>query len=143
MSEINYGANKREVRCLALNIYHEARNESTAGQIAVAQTTLNRVKSVNFPDTVCSVVYQGMHVGNKPVRDGCQFSWYCDGADDHPRNPRAYLKSKGIAEWILFTERWIPDITDGSLWYHANYVKPLWSNKRSKTLTIDSHIFYK
>tara|TARA_Y100000310_G_C20322471_1_gene641399 strand:- start:140 stop:535 length:396 start_codon:yes stop_codon:yes gene_type:complete len=131
------------VECLGLNIYHESRNESTAGQIAVGQTTINRVRSEYFPDTVCDVVYQGMHVGNKPVRDGCQFSWYCDGIDDYPRNKGAFMRSKEIANWLLLTEKWIPDITDGSLWYHADYVRPIWSNMRDKTLTIDSHIFYR
>ena len=31
-----------DLKCMALNIYHEARNESTAGKVAVAQVVLNR-----------------------------------------------------------------------------------------------------
>jgi spore germination cell wall hydrolase CwlJ-like protein len=49
----------KALRCLALNIYHEARSEPRAGQIAVASVTLNRVKSKRFPGTVCDVVMQG------------------------------------------------------------------------------------
>ena len=32
--------------CLALNIYHEAKNQPLIGQIAVAQVTINRVRDV-------------------------------------------------------------------------------------------------
>ena len=48
-----------EVECLAMNIYHEARSERTAGMWAVADVTINRVKSIAYPNTVCEVVYQG------------------------------------------------------------------------------------
>jgi spore germination cell wall hydrolase CwlJ-like protein len=48
----------KEIRCLAKNIYFEARNEPTLGQIAVAFVTLNRVDSNQFPDTICTVVEQ-------------------------------------------------------------------------------------
>ena len=34
---------QEEVACLAINIYHEARGESSEGKIAVAFVTLNRV----------------------------------------------------------------------------------------------------
>jgi spore germination cell wall hydrolase CwlJ-like protein len=34
--------------CLALNLYHEARSEDTASQIAVAEVTLNRVDSNHY-----------------------------------------------------------------------------------------------
>jgi len=30
--------------CLALNVYHEAKNQSFIGQVAVAQVVMNRVK---------------------------------------------------------------------------------------------------
>jgi spore germination cell wall hydrolase CwlJ-like protein len=37
----------------------------------------------------------------------------------------------------------LPDLTDGSLWYHASYVLPKWSRVKKKTMTIDTHIFYR
>ena len=69
--------------CLALNIYFEARNQPTSGQIAVAEVTLNRVASRNYPNTVCGVVHQGpisswwkkKHNKIVPVRNRCQFSY--------------------------------------------------------------------
>ena len=55
---------KEQHKCLALNIYHEARSESMEGQIAVAQVTLNRVAHSEWPSTICEVV-------SEPK----QFSW--------------------------------------------------------------------
>ncbi len=133
----------RDVECLALNIYHESRNESTAGQVGVAQTTLNRVESKRFPNSVCGVVYQGMYRDGVPVRDGCQFSWFCDGLADTPRNMRAYERSYKLANIMMDTGNAIPDITDGSLYYHADYVSPRWSKTKIKRTRIDSHIFYR
>ena len=76
-----------QMHCLATNIYHEARGESFAGKVAVANVTHNRVDSTKYPNTYCGVVYQAqMYVnwrGNEvPARHKCQFSWYCDGKSD-------------------------------------------------------------
>ena len=46
------------VLCLAKNAYFEARNQSVLSQIAVSQVVMNRVKSEDFPNTVCGVVYE-------------------------------------------------------------------------------------
>ena len=48
-----------QVNCMAKNIFFEAAVESTAGKLAVAQVTLNRVNSTWYPNTVCEVVYEG------------------------------------------------------------------------------------
>jgi len=86
---------KKQLTCLAKNIYFEARNEPFAGQFAVALVTLNRVNDTAFPDTICKVVYQGIHTTDGfPKRDRCQFSWYCDGASDEVRNPKAFDKTQ-------------------------------------------------
>ena len=42
-----------EVKCLAQNIYFEARDQTTKGQIAVALVTINRVESKRFPNSIC------------------------------------------------------------------------------------------
>ena len=72
--------------CMALNIYHEAKNQSMLGQIAVGQVVMNRVEDTRFPDNVCDVVTQAVtYKGtDKPVLHKCQFSWYCDGQKDEP-----------------------------------------------------------
>jgi spore germination cell wall hydrolase CwlJ-like protein len=84
-----------------------------------------------------------MHKGGHPIRNRCQFSWYCDGINDVPRNLRAYDRSKYLAEWLLLAKDWLVDLSDGSLYYHAYYVSPKWSKVRKKTVQVDSHIFYK
>ncbi len=42
----------KELRCLALNIYFEARGEKTEGQLAVALVTMNRMKSRHYHGSV-------------------------------------------------------------------------------------------
>ena len=86
----NLLVDEKELLCMAKNIFFEAAIESTAGKLAVAQVTLNRVNSKYYPNTVCGVVYEGLHYTTSnglqlPVRDRCQFSWYCDGKGDEPR----------------------------------------------------------
>ncbi|MBK1706435.1 cell wall hydrolase [Halochromatium glycolicum] len=125
-----------ELRCLALNIYHEARSEPLSGQIAVARVTLNRVESTRFPSSVCGVVKQG---GQK--RNRCQFSWWCDGKSDQPTEPKAWRKSLEISKRVLANQA--PDPTAGALYYHANYVKPSWSRSFQRTAQIGRHLFYR
>ena len=128
---------KGALQCLALNLYHEARSEPLEGQIAVAAVTLNRVRSGDFPDSVCGVVKQG---GQKQL-NRCQFSWWCDGKSDEPANAEAWAKSEALARRALFGE--LADPTGGALWYHATYVSPFWSNRKVQTAWIGRHIFYR
>ena len=125
-----------DLRCLALNIYHEARSESRKGQIAVARVTLNRVESQAFPDSVCAVVKQG---GEK--RHQCQFSWWCDGKSDRPVDSRAWRRSLEIGRQALANKA--ADPTEGALFYHADYVKPQWSKVFDRTARIGRHLFYR
>ena len=140
----------KEVTCMAKNIFFEAAIESTAGKLAVAHVTLNRVDSKHFPSTVCEVVYEGPHYTAAngemyPVRDRCQFSWYCDGKGDDPREgSRLWEDSQELAKYVLLRQEELPDITDGALHYHANYIgAPKWAKKKKVTTKIDTHIFYR
>ena len=47
-----------QAKCLADNMYFEARNQSVLSQIAVSQVVMNRVQSPDYPNTVCGVVYE-------------------------------------------------------------------------------------
>ena len=140
----------KEVTCMAKNIFFEAAIESTAGKLAVAHVTLNRVESKYFPNTVCKVVYEGLHYTHAsgmefPVRDRCQFSWYCDGKGDEPREgSRLWEDAQELAKYVLLRQEELPDITDGALHYHASYINaPKWAKKKKITTTIDTHIFYR
>jgi len=132
--------------CLAQNIYFEARSESTAGQIAVAQVVMNRVEHQFYPDNVCDVVYQGPTKvnwkGNElPVKNMCQFSWYCDGKSDVMLDKDAVMNAMYLADEV-YNKR-IPDLTDGATHYHAVTVFPRWAFDLKITTKIDDHIFYK
>ncbi len=127
---------REEIRCLALNIYFEARGESEQGQRAVGHVVMNRVADKHYPDTVCDVVKQG---GEKR-RHRCQFSWWCDGRSDDPKNDIAWSRSLQIAEAIYSDQSLDP--TDGALWYHAVYVTPYWRKALTLVKKIGRHHFY-
>ena len=76
--------------CLAKNIYFESANQPDAGRVAVAQVVLNRVEDLQFPNSICEVVYQAkMRTNCKgeevPILNKCQFSWFCDGLFGIPK----------------------------------------------------------
>ena len=148
-----------EMHCLAKNIYFEARGETIKGKIAVANVTMNRVNSPNYPNTLCGVVYQAKHSkwwqehngSLVPIRNQCQFSWYCDGKSDAlyltnkkgaviKGNMNAWLQSLRIAEDSIRGN--IKDITHGALWYHADFVSPYWSVHYKEVTKVGGHIFY-
>jgi len=138
----------KQVECLAKNIYFEARNEPFAGQFAVALVTLNRVYDDNFPNTVCEVVYQGIH--NKrgfPKLNRCQFSWYCDGISDATKNVRAWKDTQKIANLAMISYGSMKsqglDYTEGAIYYHTHEIVPRWSHSFPKVGRIGQHIFYR
>jgi len=122
--------------CLAMNVYYEARGEDMMGKYAVAQVVMNRVEHDRFPDTVCAVVKQR----RSPELHQCQFSWYCDGKPERPTNARAWAEAQMIAQDVL--DGTVDDITNGSLFYHADYVSPYWAKEFTHTVTYGSHLFY-
>ncbi|MCU0894841.1 MAG: cell wall hydrolase [Rhodospirillales bacterium] len=125
-----------QVRCLALNIYFEARSETHSGRKAVAAVTINRLQSRRFPKTICEVVRQG---GDEALH-GCQFSWWCDGRSDKPREGKAWREAVKMAEQVV--RHGVKDPTRGALWYHADYVKPVWRREKVRVARIGRHIFY-
>ena len=107
-----------EIGCLSLNIYFEARGEPDLGKAAVAHVVLNRVVDQRFPTTVCNVVRQG---GERKLYR-CQFSWWCDGRSDKPRDAESWQQAQAVAHQVYWG--FAPDPTAGALWYHAASVSP-------------------
>ena len=126
----------RQIGCLALTIYHEARGESERGKLAVGHVVMNRTRSILFPASVCDVVRQG---GQRRAR--CQFSWWCDGRSDRPKDPAALRESLWLAEKVYYG--CTRDPTAGALWYHSTAVKPSWSKAFGRGKRIDRHVFYR
>lgn len=127
-----------ELRCLTLNVYHEARGEPDKGKYAVASVTLNRVASKRYPDTVCDVVFQRRwdYLRKRYVS---AFSWT---ELDAPvsTNSRAWQKAARIAEDVYRNpEAWK---LKGALFYHARNIHPSWARKKIRVATIGRHIFY-
>ena len=138
------------VKCLALNMYHEARDQGTAGKLAVSAVVINRVSDSRFPNTICEVIKQGPTRKSwrdpsvsYPIKNRCQFSWYCDGISDEVKDEKTYQKILDFARLIMHNDIQFVDITDGATHYHADYVKPDWADTKTRTTEIGDHIFYR
>lgn len=128
---------ERQLRCLTQNIYWEAASEPFEGKVAVAQVTMNRANSGNFPGDICAVVYQKNVVYTKVV---CQFSWYCEGTHRvKPVYQPLYNESHEVAKKVLLEGFRLPSLKN-ALYYHADYVQPGWGKK--PIAKIGHHVFY-
>ena len=158
LEELYTEENRPELYCLAQNIYFEAKSEPLAGQYAVADVVLNRVNDTRYPNTICEVVQEGpireswktrQHADLAPkeriyypVKNRCQFSWYCDGKSDTIRDSDAWRTAQIIAYKIVHTDK-MRGITEGATHYHADYVSPKWASKIQLVGSISTHIFYR
>ena len=119
-------AGDSDIHCLATAVYFEARGEPMEGQLAVAQTILNRVQSGRYAPTVCGVI-------NQPK----QFSY------DRTRAPSAgndWETAQAIAK-IAAGDMW-REVAPNALSFHAKRVAPNWAGK-TRVATIGNHIFYR
>jgi len=136
-SPITAKMRQTQLDCLARNIYYEAGYEPFEGKVAVAQVTINRTESGEFPSDICGVVYQKNIVYQKVL---CQFSWYCTAAGSQkPMNGPVYTESMEVAKKVLLEGFRLRDLND-ALYYHADYVNPGWGKK--PIAKIGHHIFY-
>jgi spore germination cell wall hydrolase CwlJ-like protein len=125
-----------EWSCLAEAIYFEARGESIRGQFAVAEVILNRRDVGIFPNTVCGVVKQGAQ-----RRNGCQFSYACNGRSLAIREEGAYELAGKIAQVMLSGAP--RRLTEGATHFHTSAVRPSWARAFPQTARIGSHLFYR
>ena len=123
-------------QCLAEAVYYEARSEVKAGQMAVAEVVLNRVKSKHYPNTICGVVYQGAERST-----GCQLTFTCDGATAKMPKGELWERSKDIASLAL-TGTMTP-VTGKATHYHTTEVNPHWAPNMRPTKLIGFHQFYR
>jgi spore germination cell wall hydrolase CwlJ-like protein len=138
-SQITLAVRERQLACLAKNIYHEAGSEPFEGKVAVAQVTLNRTESGQFPDDICKTIYQKNVIYTKVI---CQFSWACDRDITAIKviNNANYKESMEVAKKVLLEDFRLPALKE-ALYYHADYINPGW--RKQQIAHIGHHIFYK
>ncbi len=145
---INYPVNNRDietaVRCMALNIYFEARSESIKAQYAVADVVMHRVAHSNYPDTICGVIYDGVYPKwnlKMPYKWRCSFTWHCDRKSDIPRDEDALKIAKYIARDVIMNPTYEP-VVRYALYYHATTVSPFWKTFKVFVGQVGAHLFY-
>ncbi|GAW35953.1 spore cortex-lytic enzyme precursor [Roseovarius sp. A-2] len=136
LAGLEVGGGNVQSACLAEALYFEARGESVRGQFAVAEVIMNRVDSAAFPDSVCGVIHQG--TGR---RFQCQFTYTCDGYEEHIANPVAFDQVNKVAR--LMVQGAPRRLTDGATHYHTRAVNPRWARVYPRTTTIGVHHFYR
>jgi len=129
---IGAAVSDKNVRCLAENVYYESRGEPLKGQYAVAKVTLNRLHE-GYANSVCGVVKQG-----------CQFSWVCNGVSGRPFGP-AWTQAVGVALVALNEPTRVEDPTNGASHFHATYIEwqPGWQKLQNSVSQIGNHVFYR
>ncbi len=125
----------RAAQCLTAAIYYEAASEPDAGQQAVAQVILNRVRHPAFPATVCGVVYQGSE------RTVCQFSFACDGAMARIPSRTAWTRAARVAGAAL--AGYVFAGVGLATHYHTYAVTPAWNRSLVMTDVVGAHFFHR
>jgi spore germination cell wall hydrolase CwlJ-like protein len=129
----------RSLDCLARNVYYEARGEPSAGQYAVAEVTMNRKASPQYPKTICEVVHQKNWDPLRKRYVGA-FSWTEFDALDAPAGD-AWLRAVKVAEDVYYQRR--QATMPGALHFHATHIQPDWSRERKRVARIGRHVFYR
>ena len=132
---------ERQLACLARNVFYEANGEPMAGQMAVAQVTVNRARSGLFPNDLCAVVAQSTIVGGDTKV--CQFSWYCDSDLNKSKVIKPWEPSYIAAKKVFLEGQKVAKIDKDVMWFHEDSVKvnPRWPHKVATK--IGNHVFYK
>lgn len=125
-----------EFECLSQAVYFEARGEDLVGQFAVAKVVTDRVSSPKFPNTICDVVTED----KGPRSRDCQFSYWCDGKSDEPKDTKSYRLAQIVSVMTMqgLTSEFIADTTH----YHSENVSPRWSDDLRLIAQIGKHYFY-
>ena len=166
--ETGHSVNETELKCMAENIYFEGRAEPMMGKVAIGKVVMNRIDSDRHPNDICGVVHEGPHRESWktrgkdvpeedrkffPIRNKCDFSWYCDGKKDivwvsymdgtpiHS-NATAWRDSINVALFVMTGE--LRDVTNGAdHYYNYNISNPYWVGAMDETAVIGNHRFMK
>lgn len=137
---------KKQLQCMADNIYYEAGGEPTEGKAAVARVVLNRIYH-GFASTPCKVVYQTTIVKQTNEDDEsfwvkmCQFSWVCEGKSNPNRNSSRYQSSLQVAHDVLAYDKYKDVVPKTALFFHNTSVTNNYPHE--VVAKIGNHVFYK
>jgi spore germination cell wall hydrolase CwlJ-like protein len=120
-------ASEAEINCLARVVLYEAGSEPRAGQLAVAEVVMNRVRSPRFPNSICGVIYQRG-----------QFS--AIRSYSPPRNAR-WSRAVALAREVAGGEA--RSVVGRALYFHASRVRPAFARTQARVAQIGGHIFYR
>jgi spore germination cell wall hydrolase CwlJ-like protein len=167
---VDFKVSKKDVECLARNIFYEAGSEPEEGKAAVGIVTINRVKDSRFGRSICDVVNQRTvfvktrtvsetevvqrgwfsksesvtktHVKTESVPI-CQFSWVCNFVRRPKITDDRWEESMRVATELL------NDGYDGyrvkyseALYFHSAGIRPPWARQKQYLGRIGGHIFY-
>ena len=128
----------KEIKCLEKNVWHESRGEGLLGMLAVAKTTLNRVKTEGWPPDVCKVVYQHKQFSWTQIPEGKQKIKLKNSVDK-----QSYSLVQLATQLSIIAEMLQIDFMDGATYYHTTSVNPVWGRKMEVVGVIGDHIFKK
>lgn len=119
----------RDMELLAKLVYAESRGEPYIGQVAVAATVMNRVKSTVYPNTIPGVIFQ--------IESG--YYQYCSVREGHinltPNDTARKAAQDAVSGW---------DPSYGALtFYNPRFTTNKWVLTRPYCTTIGNHIFVK
>ena len=129
-------ARAKALRFLTQAVYYEAGFEPGEGQMAVAQTVINRMRHPGYPKSICGVIFEGAARAT-----GCQFSFACDGSLAREPVPALWANAEAVARRALSGFVFKPVGT--ATHYHADYVAPYWAPTLVKLKQFGQHIFYR
>lgn len=136
-SPFEFGDSRAQaIGCMTSAIVHEAGFEPSAGQEAVAEVVINRLRNRAYPKTVCGVIFQG-----SARRTGCQFSFACDGSLRRSLAADVVARARDVATRAIDGQ--LVARTSGATHYHADYVQPYWAPSLVRLTAIGRHIFYR
>lgn len=121
---VKVNANNNEVDLLSRIVEAEAKGESYAGKVAVAEVVLNRVASEQFPDTITGVIYQPG-----------QFSPVANGSINKPASSDS---KKAVNEAMASPSS---NVGDSLFFYNSKIASNRWLDTKSTKAVIGNHTF--
>ena len=129
-------ARAKALNCLTQAVYYEAGFEPGEGQMAVAQTVINRMRHPGYPKSICGVIYEGAARAT-----GCQFSFACDGSMRRTRETGAWRRAQKVAARALSGS--VMTEVGAATHFHTTGVAPGWGPRLLRVAQVGMHIFYR